>query len=87
MVSLTTDQGTEIALGELPAFDLKHIFHGPLLEVEHDGASSEGSEAAYATAVATSHMFPFTLVVVGMLHILHKLVEEACLCGGGSWTC
>ena len=74
MVSFTTDQGAEFKLGELPALDLQQVAHGFSLQLHHDGdgdGASDGGGVPDVDAKA-SHTFPYTLVVVGMLHIVYS---------------
>eukprot|EP00969_Alexandrium_andersonii_P337726 14926476-Alexandrium_andersonii.AAC.1 len=76
-VSITTYQGVELSIGELPTLRTEHMYHGQLLRVEHDTEASDGSEPQFVAA-DIGKQFPYTLVVVGMLHVLHNLTEEVC---------
>ena len=72
VVSITTDQGTEAHLGELPDLSLSHLYHGGELEIV-------GSDAlAIPERIRTDKLFPFTIAVPGMMHILNNLVEAVC---------
>ena len=82
IVSFTTDQGIELSLGELPQLDLTHIFNGKMLDIQFDDGGQDidvdDSERAAAQHLGSEKLFPYTLVVIGMLHIVNNLVEEVC---------
>ena len=80
IVSITTDQGTEVGIGELPVVDVRQSYHGETLAIEYDDGGGQGQAQLprETTDFGFNFMFPFTLVVTGMLRIMHILVEDTC---------
>ena len=89
---MTTDMGTEMGIGELPNTDVRGVFEGGSsnLDIDFDAECDESPKNADAQAPSyddlysisnaqhESFLWPFMVVIPGLLHIAHNLAEEGC---------